>query len=427
MYTLIEHKKLDTAAASITFSSIPQTFTDLLILFSGRSDRSNSFDNIRVMPNGASTGVSSRILFGSGSASSSFTESYVSGYTAANSATASTFGNSSIYIPNYTGSTQKSFSIDSVGENNATASAQAITAGLWSGTDAITSIVLDQGDGSNWLQYTSATLYGINRTQAIGKPKAIGGNITYSNGYWVHTFTGSGTFSTQESIEVDALIVGGGGGSGFHIPGGGGAGGFLAVSSIPLTKGEFSVLVGSGGAAGATEGSPQGRSGSNSSFLSSVSIGGGYGGTRQLTPASGGSGGSGGGGGGGGNGNTVTAGSGTSGQGNSGGNGYTYPDGRAAGGGGGGAGATGTAGSFGAGGNGGAGALWNGSYYAGGGGGSSGNSSGAGGIGGGGSGTNFGSNQAAANGTANTGGGAGGGENGASGGSGVVIIRYRAD
>lgn len=158
---VIQHQELASNQASITFSSIPQTFTDLLIVFSGRSDRANSFDNIRVMPNGASTGVSSRILFGSGSAASSFTEAYVSGYTAANSATSSTFGNSSIYIPNYAGSTQKSFSIDSVGENNATSSAQAITAGLWTGTDPITSIVLDQGDGSNWLQYTSATLYGI--------------------------------------------------------------------------------------------------------------------------------------------------------------------------------------------------------------------------------------------------------------------------
>jgi hypothetical protein len=160
---LIEHQELGSTTASITFASIPQTFTDLLIVFSGRSDRSNAFDNIRIMPNGLATNVSSRILFGSGSGASGFSEAYVSGYTAANSATSNTFGNSSIYIPNYAGSTAKSFSIDSVGENNATSSAQAITAGLWNVTTAITSIVLDQGDGSNWLQYTSATLYGITK------------------------------------------------------------------------------------------------------------------------------------------------------------------------------------------------------------------------------------------------------------------------
>ncbi len=148
-------------AASIEFTSIPGTFTDLYIVFSGRSNRSATFDNIRVQPNGATTGVSSRILYGSGSGASSFTEAYVSGYTNADSSTASTFGNSSIYIPNYAGSSQKSFSIDSVSENNATAATQAITAGLWTGTSAITSIILDQGDGTTWLQYTSASLYGI--------------------------------------------------------------------------------------------------------------------------------------------------------------------------------------------------------------------------------------------------------------------------
>jgi hypothetical protein len=158
---IIQHQELGSTTASITFSSIPQTFTDLLIVFSGRSDRSNAFDNIRVMPNGLATDVSSRMLYGSGSGASSFTEAYISGYTGGNTATSSTFGNSSIYISNYTSSAQKSFSMDSVSENNASAASQAISAGLWTGTDAITSITLDQGDGSNWLQYTSATLYGI--------------------------------------------------------------------------------------------------------------------------------------------------------------------------------------------------------------------------------------------------------------------------
>jgi hypothetical protein len=147
--------------ASITFGSIPADYTDLYIVFSGRSNRSNSFDNIRVMPNGLATDVSSRILYGSGSSASSFTESFVSGYTNANSSTSSTFGNSAIYIPNYRSSTAKSFSIDSVSENNATAASQAITAGLWNNTGVITSIVLDQGDGSTWLEHTSASLYGI--------------------------------------------------------------------------------------------------------------------------------------------------------------------------------------------------------------------------------------------------------------------------
>lgn len=160
--TLIERVDVGAGgAASITFSAIPDTFTDLFIVFSGRSNRANYFDNIRIIPNGATTGVSSRILYGTGSGVSSGTESYVTGYTAGNTATANTFGNSSIYIPNYTSSNQKSFSMNSVSENNATASFQSISAGLWTGTSAITSITLDQGDGTTWAEFTSASLYGV--------------------------------------------------------------------------------------------------------------------------------------------------------------------------------------------------------------------------------------------------------------------------
>jgi hypothetical protein len=57
-------------------------------------------------------------------------------------ATANTFGNTEFYIPNYTSSNYKSFSVDGVTENNATA-AFALYAGLWSNTAAITSFRLN--------------------------------------------------------------------------------------------------------------------------------------------------------------------------------------------------------------------------------------------------------------------------------------------
>jgi len=57
-------------------------------------------------------------------------------------ATANTFGNGSLYIPNYAGATNKSLSFDSVAENNATSAWLQITAGLWSSTAAITRITL---------------------------------------------------------------------------------------------------------------------------------------------------------------------------------------------------------------------------------------------------------------------------------------------
>jgi hypothetical protein len=111
-----------------------------------------------------------RILWGTGS--SAITATYTA-FTyniwqtlAKSGSTSNTFGNSSIYIPNYTGSTAKSVSIDSVGENNGTASEQIISAALWNNTAAITSITLTSLDDNlnpsgNFAQYSSVSLYGI--------------------------------------------------------------------------------------------------------------------------------------------------------------------------------------------------------------------------------------------------------------------------
>jgi len=415
MYTLIEHKKLDTAAASITFSNIPQVFTDLVLLLSTRHDRSvGNFSETAIAFNGSSSNRTTRYLGGTGSGLDSGTATNgFFGPSNGSLETANTFSNLSVYMPNYKSSSPKSFSADGVAENNATFAVQYITAGLWNDSSPITSIAITSG--FNFQPNTTATLYGINRTQAIGKPKAIGGNITYANGYWVHTFTGSGTFYTQEDLEVDALVVAGGGGA--SRLGGAGAGGLLVVSPTKVLKGAHPVSVGAGGLG--VENSIE-YNGTNSSFLGLQSIGGGAGSSTEID-RNGQPGGSGGGAWPVGNG-----GAGTTGQGNSGG---SAPSNNApfGGGGGGGAGAVGSNQQGGnIGGPGGAGALWNGTYYAGGGAGGdvNGNSI-LGGIGGGGSSPNN------KNGGTNTGGGGGAGGGtlgvGGNGGSGVVIVRYRAD
>ena len=80
-------------------------------------------------------------------------------------ATSNTFGNSELYIPNYAGSTNKSSSADAVAESNTTTVFAYLNAALWSSTAAITSITLtpDAG-GANFVQYSTATLYGIKNT-----------------------------------------------------------------------------------------------------------------------------------------------------------------------------------------------------------------------------------------------------------------------
>ena len=254
---------------------------------------------------------------------------------------------------------------------------------------------------------------------------ATGGTITTNGNYKIHSFTSSGTFTPSASGTVEYLVIAGGGGGGSANTGGGGAGGYRTASGFAVTSQAYAITVGAGGAGGIYSSAIySGSKGSDSTFSTITSEGGG------LAPSSG-TGGSGGSGGGNAyNQNTGTGGLATSGQGYNGGlgKGATPAYG---GGGGGGAGAVGqnAPSGGGAGGNGLASSITGSSITrAGGGGGSAqGGSGGAGGSGGGGSGSN--SNVAGISGTANTGsgGGAGGGGSagtGGSGGSGIVIIKY---
>ena len=168
-YTLIASNTLSTATASVTFSSIPATYTDLLVKISARNTGSEINGIVYVQPNAATTNLSGRLLYGTGSAAGS--ASYTSdpaiwGYCCGDTSTASTFSSSEFYIPNYAGSTYKSISVDSVSENNATDARASLMAGLWSDTTAITSLKFLTADNSafaskNFKQYSTFYLYGI--------------------------------------------------------------------------------------------------------------------------------------------------------------------------------------------------------------------------------------------------------------------------
>jgi len=154
-------------AANITFSSIPQTYTDLVLLTSLRStDTSSNWGAATLRFNGDSgSNYYHKELYGTGSAAGSGEGVAATSMGAvrpnSNGTTANTFSNASLYIPNYTSSNQKSTSEDSVTENNATAALSPLVAGRWTGTSAITSIVLTPSGGFSWMQYSTATLYGI--------------------------------------------------------------------------------------------------------------------------------------------------------------------------------------------------------------------------------------------------------------------------
>jgi hypothetical protein len=158
---VIQHQELASSQASITFSSIPQTFTDLLVVTSLRTSRSAVAEQVLISLNGSTSSFSVRALYGSGSSTASFSAGRDTLNAVSANATANTFSNSSIYLPNYTSANNKSFSADDVTENNGTEAYQFIIAGLWSDTAAITSLALTPGAGGSFVQYSSATLYGI--------------------------------------------------------------------------------------------------------------------------------------------------------------------------------------------------------------------------------------------------------------------------
>lgn len=150
-------------SASFEFTSIPQTYTDLKILLCHRSSIAAAYTDNYIQFNGDTTAgnYAARWLYGDTLAAGSLSRATFNfGQTTASSATASVFSNTEIYIPNYTSTNRKSLSFDGADENNSTTYSLIISAGLWTGTAAITSIKILPPSGT-YVQYSTATLYGI--------------------------------------------------------------------------------------------------------------------------------------------------------------------------------------------------------------------------------------------------------------------------
>jgi hypothetical protein len=163
-YSLIASSTVGAGGAStIDFTSIPQTYTDLILKGSLRSNDSGSRVDLALAFNGSAISYSSRSVRnadGTASSGTGGTTSIEAGRTPGATNTANTFSNFEFYIPNYTGSNNKSVSVDQVYENNGTNIYISLNAGLWSNTSAITSISIAANTG-NYIQYSTAYLYGI--------------------------------------------------------------------------------------------------------------------------------------------------------------------------------------------------------------------------------------------------------------------------
>ena len=426
---------LSTATPSVTFSGIPQTYTDLVLVCSGSTTSTGA--PVWLSVNGVTSNYSWTRLYGNGTTTSS--DRAASSQSDIPASTGNfTDCTSILHFNNYANTT--TFKQVLLRANTSSAYVGA-NVGSTNSTSAITSITI-RTQSQSISAGSTFNLYGINAANSA-QAKATGGDtITRDASYWYHVFNKSGTFTPAQNLtNVEYLVVAGGGGGGnFTYYGGGGAGGYRSNTGQSFSSGTaYAITVGAGGALN-NKGNNSSIAGTGMSTFSST--GGGFGGNGTVNGKdnilfNGGNGGSGGGSGNqfkfGGNGNE---GSYSPSEGNNGGNGPSTGAGNSSGGGGGGAGAAGATGlgngaAGGAGGNGSnAHSSWatstysgvNG-YYAGGGGGGAEGGVAAGGAGGdGGGGRGYGNAGNGVSGTANTGGG--GGARDGLGGSGIVIVRY---
>ena len=176
---LIAKNTLGSNTSSVSFSSIPSTYTDLYVSFTWRNTAAGSGAGLRFNSDTGSN-YSYRALRGEGSSVDSFNSAtWASNFGTAydefifwgvttSAYTSNTFASGGIYIPNYAGSTNKSVSIETVAENNSsTVNTIYVVAGLWSSTaaiDTITFIVDPYASGSPSIASGSSFfLYGITK------------------------------------------------------------------------------------------------------------------------------------------------------------------------------------------------------------------------------------------------------------------------
>ncbi len=161
-------------AATITFSSIPSTYTHLQIRFIGRSVTTNgTYDSLLMRFNSdTGTNYSQHAILGNGASVFADVNNGV-GYIvvdpiASSGAIANNFGAGNIDIIDYANTNKfKSIKHSSGFDNNGTGATsfqqgyKTEGSGNWRSTSAISTITLNTGSTSNFAQYSSFALYGI--------------------------------------------------------------------------------------------------------------------------------------------------------------------------------------------------------------------------------------------------------------------------
>ena len=151
--------------SSVTFSSIPSTYSHLQIRATVRGGFAGVEEQFRVRFNGSTSGYASHWLEGDGSsayAGNTWGDSEILlRYVAAGGSAASIFGVLVLDILNYANTSKNTVTRTLMGYDRNGAGKVTLCSGLWNNTSAVSSILLTPKDGTSWAQYSSFALYGI--------------------------------------------------------------------------------------------------------------------------------------------------------------------------------------------------------------------------------------------------------------------------
>ncbi len=165
-YESIATTTVSTSVSSVTFSSIPATYTHLQLRWIARSDRAATQDFVDIRLN-SDTGANyaAHLLSGDGAAASA--AAYVSNtsvgliFMPAASSTGSVFGVGVMDILDYT-NTNKYTTTRTLGGADINGSGRIVLgSGVWMNTAAVTTLTIITDNASTFTQYSKFALYGI--------------------------------------------------------------------------------------------------------------------------------------------------------------------------------------------------------------------------------------------------------------------------
>lgn len=160
-------------AVGIDFFNIPQIYSDLKLVISGRTTGTNINQEFYIAFSGNTGNIYySKIFQGTGSVAGSSSAGPNTGFvfsiTNGGGTTANTFGTYQAYIPNYSSTNNyKTISAEMIVENNSSTGYQMNFSGNWQSNSAITQISCNPAGGLSWVQNTTASLYGITKGSGL--------------------------------------------------------------------------------------------------------------------------------------------------------------------------------------------------------------------------------------------------------------------